>query len=185
MSVFGRPEPSYGRGDGLEIEAIVTDLDGNPVADRSFEMTASRIVDEYVDGEWTEAAVDSETCEVVSADAPVTCEFETAVGGRYRIYANVVDDSGRTNRSELTRWVTGSRGGVPSRNVELESADLVPDAETYAAGDTAEILVDSPFSTGTGLLVIAHNEIIELSTFEIADHAAVLEVPITDDHVRN
>ncbi len=170
-------------GDGLDIEAIVTDLDGNPVAGRSFEMTASRIIDEYVDGEWTEVAVDEETCDVVSADAPVTCEFEAAVGGRYRIDANVVDDSGRTNRSEMTRWVTGSRGGVPSRNVELESANLVPDAETYAAGDTAEILVDSPFSTGTGLLVVAHNEIVELRTFEITDHAAVLEVPITDDHV--
>ncbi len=170
-------------GDGLVIDAIVTDLDGNPVSDRAFEMTASRIVDEYVDGEWTEVAVDAESCDVVSTDAPVTCDFEAAVGGRYRIDANVVDDSGRTNRSEMTRWVTGSRGGVPSRNVELESANLVPDAETYAAGDTAEILVDSPFSTGTGLLVIAHNEIIELSTFEIADHAAVLEVPITDDHV--
>ncbi len=170
-------------GDGLEIEAIVTNLDGNAVADRSFEVTASRIVEEYVDGEWTEVAVDAETCEAVSADAPVTCEFEAAVGGRYRVDANVVDDSGRTNRSELTRWVTGSRSGVPSRNIELENANLVPDAETYAAGDTAEILVDSPFSTGTGLLVIAHNEIIELSTFEITDHAAVLEVPITDDDV--
>ena len=170
-------------GDSLDIEAIVTDIDGNPVADRAFEITASRIVDEYVDGEWTEVAVDPETCEVTSLDAPVTCEFETSIGGSYRIDANVVDDAGRTNRSEMTRWVTGSRSGVPSRSVELESVNLVPDAETYAAGDTAEILVDSPFSTGTGLLVIAHNEIIELRTFEITDHAAVLEVPISDDHV--
>ncbi len=170
-------------GDGLEIEAIVTDLDGNPVADRSFEIAASRIVDEYVDGEWSEVAVDTETCDVVSLDEPVACEFEASVGGHYRIDASVVDDAGRTNRSEMTRWVTGSRSGVPSRSVELESVNLVPDAETYAAGDTAEILVDSPFSTGTGLLVIAHNEIIELRTFEITDHAAVLEVPISDDHV--
>ena len=170
-------------GDGLEIEAIVTDLDGNPVADQAFEITASRIVDEYVDGEWTEVAVDPETCDAVSVDAPVTCEFKAAVGGRYRIDANVVDDSGRINRSEMTRWVTGGKSGVPSRSVELESVNLVPDAETYAVGDTAEILVDSPFSTGTGLLVVARNEIVELRTFEITDHAAVLEVPISDDHV--
>ena len=170
-------------GDSLDIEAIVTDIDGNLVADRAFEITASRIIDEYVDGEWIEVAVDPETCDVVSVDAPVTCEFEASIGGRYRIDANVVDDAGRTNRSEMTRWVTGGKRGVPSRNVELESVNLVPDAETYAAGDTAEILVDSPFSTGTGLLVIAHNEIIELRTFEITDHAAVLEVPISDDHV--
>ena len=83
----------------------------------------------------------------------------------------------------MTRWVAGGRSGAPSRRVDLEAANLIPDAESYAAGDTAEILVDSPFASATGLLTIAHNRIIELRTFEIADHAAVLEVPITDDHV--
>ncbi|MDE0606027.1 MAG: hypothetical protein OXH78_02600 [Acidimicrobiaceae bacterium] len=170
-------------GEGFDIEAIVTDLDGNAVAGRAFEITASRLLEEYIDGEWTEVAADAETCNVTSADGPVACEFDSAVGGRYRIDARVVDDAGRANRSEMIRWVAGEKSGVPSRNVELESVSLIPDAETYAAGDTAEILVDSPFSSGTGLLVIARNEIIELSTFEIADHAAVLEVPITDDHV--
>ena len=171
-------------GDGFDIEAIVTDIDGNPVTDRAFEITASRIIDEYVDGEWTEVAVDPETCDVQlrwTSRLRASSRPQSVVS--YRIDANVVDDAGRTNRSEMTRWVTGGKSGVPSRSVELESVNLVPDAETYAAGDTAEILVDSPFSTGTGLLVIARNEIIELRTFEITDHAAVLEVQISDDHV--
>ena len=170
-------------GDTLDIDAVVTDIDGNPVPGRSFEITAARIVHQYVDGQWTEVPVDPVTCEAVAAQTPVDCEFATDIGGRYRISAHVVDDAGRTSRSELTRWVAGSRSGPPSRRIDLETANLIPDAETYAAGDTAEILVDSPFASGTGLLTIAHNQIIELRTFEIADHAAVLEVPITDDHV--
>ena len=170
-------------GDTLDIDAVVTDIDGNPVPGRSFEITAARIVHQYVDGQWTEVPTDLETCEVVSQQTPVGCEFAPGIGGRYRISAHVVDDAGRTNRSELTRWVAGSRSGVPSRRIDLEAANLIPDAETYAAGDTAEILVDSPFASATGLLTISHNRIIELRTFEIADHAAVLEVPITDDHV--
>ncbi|MYB28031.1 MAG: hypothetical protein F4X38_02720 [Acidimicrobiaceae bacterium] len=170
-------------GDTLDIDAVVTDIDGNPVPGRSFEITAARIVHQYVDGQWTEVPVDPETCEAVAAQMPVDCEFATDIGGRYRISAHVVDDAGRTSRSELTRWVAGSRSGPPSRRIDLETANLIPDAETYAAGDTAEILVDSPFASGTGLLTVAHNQIIELRTFEIADHAAVLKVPITDDHV--
>ena len=170
-------------GDGLDIDAVVTDIDGNPVAGRSFEITAARIVNQYVDGQWTEVPMDAETCEAVSGQTPVGCEFAADTGGRYRISADVVDDAGRTSRSELTRWVAGGRSGAPSRRINLEAANLIPDAETYAAGDTAEILVDSPFASATGLLTIAHNQIIELRTFEIADHAAVLEVPITDDHV--
>ena len=170
-------------GDGLDIGAVVTDIDGNPVPGRSFEITAARIVHQYVDGQWTEVPMDAETCGAVSEQTPVDCEFAAGIGGRYRISANVVDDAGRTSRSELTRWVAGARSGPPSRRIDLEAANLIPDAESYAAGDTAEILVDSPFASATGLLTIAHNQIIELRTFEIADHAAVLEVPITDDHV--
>ncbi len=170
-------------GDTLDIDAVVTDIDGNPVPGRSFEITTARIVHQYVDGQWTEVPTDPETCEAVSEQTPVECEFAPGIGGRYRISAHVVDDAGRTSRSELTRWVAGARSGPPSRRIDLETANLIPDAESYAAGDTAEILVDSPLASGTGLLTIAHNRIIELRTFEIADHAAVVEVPITDDHV--
>ena len=170
-------------GDGIDIEAVVTDLDGNPVPERAFEVTAERLVHRYVDGEWVEVALDTETCEATSGRTPVECEFASGTGGRYRIAAHVVDDAGRIGRSEITRWVSGAKAVVPTRNVELEAVELVPDAEIYAAGDTAEILVGSPFASATGLLTVAHDRIIELRTFEIADHAAVLEVPITDDHV--
>ena len=170
-------------GDGIDIEAVVTDIDGNPIAGRPFEITAARVDDQFVEGRWVEVALDTETCETTSRHTPVECEFEADTGGRYRISAHVADDAGRTSRSEMTRWVAGGSSGVRSQRVELEAASLIPDSETYEAGDVAEILVDSTFASGTGLLTIAHNQIIELRTFEIADHTAVLEVPITDDHV--
>ena len=170
-------------GDGIDVEAIVTDLDGNPVEGRPFEVTAARIVSKFVDSEWVEVALDIETCRPTSEQTPVACEFTAGTGGRYRIAARIVDDSGRAGRSELTLWVSGAKEGVPSRGVELESVNLVPDLETYAAGDTAEILVGSPFASATGLLTVVHNRIIETRTFEVTDHSAVLRVPITDDHV--
>ena len=170
-------------GDGIDIQAVVADLDGNPVAGRAFEVTAERLVHRYVDGKWIQVALDTETCEVTSGQAPVDCEFAAGTGGRYRIAARVADASGRTSRTEITRWVSGGKAVVRSRSVELEAVELIPDAETYAAGDTAEILVGSPFASATGLLTVAHDRIIKTRTFEITDHTAVLEVPIADDHV--
>ena len=170
-------------GDGIDIQAVVTDLDGNPVAGRAFAVTAERLDYRYVDGEWVQLALDTETCEVTSGQAPVDCEFAAGTGGRYRIAARVADASGRTSRTEITRWVSGGKAVVRSRSVELEAVELIPDAETYAAGDTAEILVGSPFASATGLLTVAHDRIIKTRTFEITDHTAVLEVPIADDHV--
>ena len=146
-------------------------------------MIAERLDYRYVDREWVELALDTETCEVTSGPAPVDCEFAAETGGRYRIATRVTDDSGRTSRTEITRWVSGGKSVVSSRNVELEAVELIPDAETYAEGDIAEILVGSPFASATGLLTVARDRIIETRTFEIADHTAVLEVPITDDHV--
>ena len=170
-------------GDGIDIQAVVTDLDGNPVAGRAFEVIAERLDYGYVDGKWVQVALDTETCEVTSQETPVDCEFAARTGGRYRIATSVTDDSGRTSRTEISRWVSGGKSVVSSRNVELEAVELIPDAETYAEGDIAEILVGSPFASATGLLTVAHDRIIETRTFEIADHTAVLEVPITDDHV--
>ena len=170
-------------GDGLEIEAVVTDIDGNAVGGRPIEMTAGRIVHQFADGEWVEVSVEEETCEITSGDAPVSCEFAVATGGRYRIDARVADDSGQFNRSELTRWVKGGRDFAGRRNVELEVAELIPDSDAYEAGETAEILVVSPFESANGLLIVAHNKIIETRTFEVSDHAAVLTIPIADNHV--
>ena len=44
-----------------------------------------------------------------SALEPVTCTFETAVGGEYQITAQVTDALGRKNESQFTRWVSGGR----------------------------------------------------------------------------
>ena len=170
-------------GDGIDIQAVVTDLDGNPVAGRAFAVTAERLDYRYVDGEWVQLALDTETCEVTSQQTSVDCEFAARTGGRYRIATQVVDDSGRTSRTEITRWVSSGKSVVSSRGVELEAVELIPDAETYAEGDVAEILVGSPYASATGLLTVAHDRIIDIRPFEITDHTAVLEVPITDDHV--
>ena len=104
----------------------------------------------------------------LGAARSVTCTFGVPNGGRYRISAEVTDDEGRFSYSELTRWVTGG-DAVPNRNLELEQAEVIPDKEEYAAGDTAELLVTSPFSPATGLLTVSRDGIVQIETFEVVD----------------
>ncbi len=169
-------------GEPLDVKAIVTDIDGNAVAGRGFKVTAERLVSQYVDGEWTEVAVDTETCDTASADDPVTCTFAMANGGRYRISADVVDDAGRSSHSEMTRWVTGG-DAVPSRSLDLQTATLVPDKPTYAAGDTARILVESPFGPATGLVTWGAGAIGRTEVFRVDDAGTIVEIPIADSDV--
>lgn len=165
------------------VEAIVTDIDGALVADRAVTLTAERMEWELVDGEWTEVAVESVSCETTSGAAPIGCELVPAAGGQYRITAAVSDDDGGTNTTTLTRWVSGQGRAVPQRGVEAESLTLVPDADAYADGDRAEVLVQAPIDHGTGLVTTVRNGITATETFEVTDGSAVLSVPITDDAV--
>jgi len=78
------------RGMPLEIDLIVTDLDGEPVADRPIHVEAVRLEWTYRGG-WTEIETDLQECNVGSALEPVSCSFETPIGGRYQITASITD----------------------------------------------------------------------------------------------
>ena len=135
------------QGEPLEIETIVTDIDGNAVSGVPVTMTASRLEWNLRDGQWVEEEVDPQECTVTSTTEPVTCTFDTTKGGEMKITAVVTDSSGRQNQSSFTRWVSGGEqptGAMSSK----KRLTLIPDKETYQPGDTAEILVQSPFAEG-------------------------------------
>jgi hypothetical protein len=172
------------QGDPLKIELIVTDLDGEPVADRPVEVTAARLEWKYRAGTWQEEEADVQNCIVGSTSEPVSCTFETPVGGTYRITATVVDEMGRKNQSQFTRWVSGGEQ-PPSRNVEQEKVTLVPDKEIYQPGDVAEILVQSPFTPAEGLLTVSRSGILYTERFTIDDGTVTLRIPIEEAHLPN
>ncbi len=172
------------RGQPLEISVIVTDLDGKPVVDRPIEVRAARLDWKYGSNGWQEEEVDAQTCTVGSKQEPVSCTFQTTVGGSYRITATVTDDKGRKNQSQFTRWVSGGQR-PPSRKVEQEEATLIPDKENYQPGDTARILVQSPFSPAEGLLTVSRSGLLYTQSFHIDEGTIVLEVPIEAAHIPN
>jgi len=172
------------KGTPISVDFIVTDLDGNPIPDQAVVITAARLEWKYKDGEWAEEESDLQTCEMLSEPEPTTCSFETPIGGSYRITGIVTDTSGRVNQTRFTRWVSG--GGHPaSRNVEQEEVTLIPDHETYQPGDTAEILVQSPFSPAYGLLTVSRNGFLYTEAFTIKEESTVLRIPIEEKHIPN
>ena len=172
------------RGQPLKIDVIVTDLDGVPVADRPVEVQAARLEWRYSRGSWREEPADVQTCTVGSTEEPVTCTFETEVGGEYEITATVTDALGRQNQSQFTRWVSGGKR-PPARKVEQETVTLIPDKESYQPGDVAEILVQSPFSPAEGLLTVSRSGLLYTERFRIDEDTITLRVPIEEQHIPN
>ncbi|HIP70623.1 MAG TPA: hypothetical protein EYH05_04430, partial [Anaerolineae bacterium] len=172
------------QGEPLEIEAIVTDIDGSAISGAAVEIEAGRLEWNYRNGTWTEELTDPQSCRITSESEPVSCEFDTAVGGEYRITAVVTDEQGRQNQTQFTRWVSGGPA-KPSRKVEQEEATLIPDKAEYRPGDTAEILVVSPFGPAEGLLTVSRSGILYTERFQITDSSATLRVPIAEEHIPN
>ncbi|PKO13398.1 MAG: hypothetical protein CVU39_19540 [Chloroflexi bacterium HGW-Chloroflexi-10] len=172
------------RGTPIKVDFIVTDLDGNPVADRAVVITAARLEWKFEDGTWNEKETDIQKCTTFSKLEPDSCSFETPIGGSYRITAIVTDALGRINQTRFTRWVSGGQR-PPSRNVEQEEVTLVPDKETYQPGDTAQILVQSPFSPAEGLLTVSRSGFLYTTRFTIEDGSTTLTVPIEAEHIPN
>lgn len=170
------------QGEPLEIESIVTDIDGNAVAGVPIVMTASRLEWNLRDGQWLEEEVDPQECTVTSASEPVTCTFDTTKGGEMKITAVVTDSAGRQNQSSFTRWVSGGEQPI-RRNVVQEELTLIPDKESYQPGDIAEILVQAPFAQGEGLLTLDHGGIVNTERFTLDNGSATLRISITADYL--
>ncbi len=175
-------------GSPIRIDAVVTDVDGGTVPGRNVTITAGRLEWVLNGGEWSEQVADELTCTITStadaSDGSMRCGFAAEVGGTYRITATVTDDDGHSNRTELTQWVSGGEGR-PTRDIEQGTVTIVPDRESYAVGETAELLVQAPFSPANGVVTVLRGGIVSTAPFEAEDGSAVVEIPIEEDWVPN
>jgi len=170
-------------GERLDLEVIVTDIDGTIAAGETVTVNSVRLEWQFTSGSWSEVEVPDEACEIETADEPMVCSFRPSEGGRYRMAATVQDGEGRTNLTELTRWVSGGTRPT-SRQVNLEELTLIPSGQDFQPGDTAEILVQSPFNHAHGLLVISRGTIDRTETFEFDEAGtAIVRVPVTSDDI--
>ena len=171
-------------GQPLVVSSIVSDVDGKLVAGRDVRMRAALLEWKYTKGAWSQVESKPEEFDVKSADRDVKCTFKPKAGGVYRVTARVLDDRERPNESELTLWVAGGKQ-PPQRGVEQQKAELIPDRKDYGAGDTAEILVQSPFAPAEGLLTLRRSGLVRTERFRMDGPSHKLRIPIEDGYTPN
>jgi hypothetical protein len=172
------------KGNPMMIEAIVTDIDGKALADRDVKIKAILKDWNFDKGSWKEEVVDEQECNLKSTSDVIKCEMIAKAGGTYTITATVMDDRERKNESEITVWVAGGKT-PPKRNVEQEETQLIPDKKEYAPGDTAEILVQSPFVPAEGTLTLRREGLIETRRFRMNEPSYTLKIPIEEKYLPN
>jgi hypothetical protein len=167
------------QGTPYPLDVIGVDLDGKPLEGAKIELSAVRVDYTYKQNRYVREEHDPQHCSVVAAAAPGHCELATPKGGEYAITATIHDDKGRENTTSLDFWVAG--GDVPAaRDVAQERVQLIPNAKTYAAGDTADILVIAPFPDAEALVTWQRSGIVKTERLTLTGSSTTIHVPLTD-----
>lgn len=178
------PKTFIKAGETFKIETITTDIDGKAVADAPVSIVAELKDWEQIKGEWEEITVETLNCQIKSANDAVSCDFKAKRGGLFTIKASVLDQKERRNESELNVWVAGGKT-APSREIEKETVELIPDKKEYAPNDTAEILVNAPFFPAEGVLTLRRNGIVKTERFTMNSSSTVLRIPLEERFLPN
>ncbi|MGE0545775.1 MAG: alpha-2-macroglobulin family protein [Kofleriaceae bacterium] len=164
-------------GPGGVLEAIVTDIDGAPVAgvDIAIDVEGVRTSSSSPDhGE----VVDTQHCALKSSTAPVTCAWKRGEWSiRYAATARIADTRGRINVAHYP---------IPWFSKD-SAADLsiVPDRKTYRAGDVAKLEIRSKIFPATAIVSIARQGIISQRRLELASAVTAFELPIEPSFITN
>ncbi len=172
------------KGDVFTIESIVTDIEGKVVPNQKVSVYFVRMDWVQEAGQWKQVEKDPQSCAVQSTSTAISCKFTPSEGGSYRVKATVNDDKGRTNETELTLWVPGG-ATPPNRSVQREEVTLIPDRKLYQPGQTAEVLVQSPFLGAKGLLIQDRNGIVSRTSFSLDGSSATLRIPVSEQDYPN
>ncbi|HSM58263.1 MAG TPA: Ig-like domain-containing protein [Candidatus Sulfomarinibacteraceae bacterium] len=177
-------------GNETAVNLITVDWDREPVADQDVEVVFYRRVYEYVEdeqfgsimGRWEPQDTEVDRTEVTTdGDGEAQAAFVPEEGGTYRALATVTDGAGRTHSSSTLFWVSDVDFVGWRDNPEEKRMDLTPDQRTYEVGDTAQILVQSPFEGPVNAwLTIERGTLLEQQLITLESNSEVLEIPITE-----
>jgi uncharacterized protein YfaS (alpha-2-macroglobulin family) len=190
------PSAYVGRsGSEQSFDIVLLDWDSNPISDHevSVEIVERRwhsVQEQDASGtvRWKSSV---EEIPVISdevttdGDGKASISFTPQNGGIYKARVSALDEQGNEGYSSAYIWVAG-RDYIPWRQTNDRSFDLVTDRTSYNPGDTAEILIASPFQGDSyALITIERGHIYQHEVLHLTSNSTVYKLPITSDLAPN
>lgn len=173
-------------GQPLRVELGAVDPAGNvapgtKVTARLERLTWTRAAEKAESGatveHWKYVARKEAECDVVTGNTPVACDLPVPHGGDFRVVARVDGrDDSSTSFWAYGGWLSGVRESVPSQGKKVP---LVLDKARYKGGETAKLLVQSPFAKATALVTYEQGGIVRHETRRIEGPSGTFDVPVS------
>jgi hypothetical protein len=123
----------------------------------------------------------------VTSDASGNAQFTFTPprGGTYKITVVSRDGRGNEIRSSTFMWVS-SYQYVSWRQQNSNRIDLISDHDDYKVGDTANILITSPFQgTVEALVTVERGDVLFTDRITMDSNSYLYQLPITEDYAPN
>ncbi|MGI5844589.1 MAG: alpha-2-macroglobulin family protein [Candidatus Xenobium sp.] len=136
--------------------------------------------------EWVSEARDTEVSSqtVRVGNKPENLNLTPPRAGLYVVQALARDSKGRQTVAESMLYAWGGDYVAWDRQDE-DRIDLVPDQKSYAPGQSARILVKSPYEKARALVTVERETVLDRFVVDVEGTADTVEVPISSDHVPN
>jgi len=183
------------KGKPANFDVITIDKDGNPVAGKSVDVTLyqrewntvkKKNVDSdfYYDNNYTDTLKDKKT--VTTDDkGHANVSFAPATGGDYKVGTFSTDSRGNTVTSATEVYVTSGDEFVNWGQENNDRIELVPDKLEYKVGDTAHVLIKSPYTNVYALITHERQNVVFKQVIKITSNSQTIDVPITEDSLPN
>ncbi len=180
----------------LSFEIVALDWGGSPIAGQSLSIDIVErrwysVQEQDPSGRvtWKSSVenipIESFTKILTDENGEASVSFIPPKGGIYQARVTALDENRNSGVASATVWVAGT-DYIPWQQTNDRSFDLVADKKQYDPGETAQILIASPFEGETYALVtvergsIRFEEVIKLNI-----NSTVYELPITPELAPN
>lgn len=136
--------------------------------------------------EWVseKKVVDVATFTFTSGKKPYEWEFTPDSGGQYTVAAECADEQGRKAAASASMFVAGT-GEAWWERKDNDIVELVADKKSYKPGDTARIMVKSPFPKTTALVTVEREGVLYTDVDELTGGADYIKIPIKESFAPN
>ncbi|MFH1177141.1 MAG: alpha-2-macroglobulin family protein, partial [Acidobacteriota bacterium] len=122
--------------------------------------------------------------EVVTGGEPASASFALAEGGEYALVATARDSRDNEVIASTELYVFGS-GFTPWRMDRENRIELLPERTSYTAGETARVLVKSPWEKCTALITVERAGVLEARVEELSGTMPMVEIPLRAEYTPN
>ena len=120
------------------------------------------------------------TCTVTTGAAPAPCSLDVPEAGYHVLHAVAKDVRGNLAESALGMYAIGEAGTGFSDSDKL-SVELKSNKQSYQIGDTARVLIKSPFPDAEALVTIERAGIYHSQRMHVHGPTPTIDVPISED----